>query len=352
MAKRTREVYPTDQIAHLWAHQTQRSARNPTGNFSFAGNELRSYSTTIAQRVEYKGRIAFLHLDQSWSNTTAKHQGHMRHASFGSTFLVQTFPLMPDYINRYYFDEEAKRGARKVARSHHNMNIDSLVKQAEQWAVKASRARTHGEWHTQSADRFLTMAKEYAAFFGIRRTFPAIDVAALATDAKARADRARKLESARAKATRERDEKIREMCAVEAPALMQQWRNTGATWLEVSPTLAELSGNRGASASNLQHYNGGSHLMRLEGENVQTNLNVRVPASHVRRLAPLALAAFESPALAEKLIGRHVGTFTINAIANGMLQVGCHCFSREEIALILDQLQRAEIVPAEETATA
>lgn len=346
---RTREVYPTDQIAHLWAHQSQRSARNAQGNFSFATDELRSYSTTIAKRVEFKGRIAFLHLDQSWSSTTNKHQCHMRRASFGPTFLVTVFPLMPAYINRCTNDDEHERktGMRKLARNQHNMNIDSLVKQAEAMAIKANRARVHGEWHTKSADRFLTMAKEYAAFFGVRRKFPELDVAALAAAAKARADRARKLENAQAKAARERAEKIKQMCAVEAPGLIQQWRN-GASWLECSPELAELSGTRSVNRNNLTSYNNGSHLMRLVGLEVETNLGVTVLADQVRRLAPLALVAFESPALAEKLIGRHVGTFTINAMADGMLQVGCHCFSREEIALILDSLQRAEIVPAAE----
>lgn len=29
---RTNQVYPTEQIAHLWAHQKQGSARNPGGN--------------------------------------------------------------------------------------------------------------------------------------------------------------------------------------------------------------------------------------------------------------------------------------------------------------------------------
>jgi hypothetical protein len=39
---RIRHVHPTDMVAHLWAHQSQDSARNG-GNFYFEGDTLYSY---------------------------------------------------------------------------------------------------------------------------------------------------------------------------------------------------------------------------------------------------------------------------------------------------------------------
>ena len=33
-----KHVYPTNEIAHLWAHKTQTSARNGQGNFYFDGD--------------------------------------------------------------------------------------------------------------------------------------------------------------------------------------------------------------------------------------------------------------------------------------------------------------------------
>ena len=82
MAKRKREVFPTGEIAHMWAHRAQLSARNPQGNFSFAGAELRSYSTCIAYLHKGKGGATVaLHADTSWSATTNGHQSAGRSAT-------------------------------------------------------------------------------------------------------------------------------------------------------------------------------------------------------------------------------------------------------------------------------
>jgi hypothetical protein len=78
-----RNVYPTDEIAHLFAHQTQGSARNAGGNFSFSGSTLFSYAQPIAYIMpDDYGRIVLMN-DARYSNTTGKHQNHARHA-FGN----------------------------------------------------------------------------------------------------------------------------------------------------------------------------------------------------------------------------------------------------------------------------
>jgi len=63
-----RQVYPTDQVIHIWAHQGQESARNGS-NVSFDGPELYSYSTTIAAIID---GIVYIS-DNNMSATTAKH---------------------------------------------------------------------------------------------------------------------------------------------------------------------------------------------------------------------------------------------------------------------------------------
>lgn len=47
-----RTVVKSDEIGHLWAHQTQDRAR--AGNLSFQGKEFYSYSTVIARIAENK----------------------------------------------------------------------------------------------------------------------------------------------------------------------------------------------------------------------------------------------------------------------------------------------------------
>ena len=76
-----RNVYPTDQVIHIWAHQGQESARNGS-NVSFDGPALYSYSTTIAAIID---GIVYIS-DNNMSVTTAK---HIRAASSATRHLEQ-----------------------------------------------------------------------------------------------------------------------------------------------------------------------------------------------------------------------------------------------------------------------
>lgn len=83
---RQRQVFPRDTVAHLWAHKTQDSARDPSGNFYFTGASLYSYGShfMIAYHMgdewgkELAGRV--LWNDASYSNTTAKMKSIAWHA--------------------------------------------------------------------------------------------------------------------------------------------------------------------------------------------------------------------------------------------------------------------------------
>lgn len=80
---RTKHVFPTDEIAHLWAHKTQDDARNHGGNFYFDGDTIYSYGShfPIARHVTNdKGEAAILFTNRTWGPTTAKHVGQVRRA--------------------------------------------------------------------------------------------------------------------------------------------------------------------------------------------------------------------------------------------------------------------------------
>lgn len=84
MAK-IREVFPRDQVAHLWANASQNGARNSSGNFFFTGASLYSYGRHFicAHRTEWKdaqGRAVYLVNADSYSNTTARHMSIARRA--------------------------------------------------------------------------------------------------------------------------------------------------------------------------------------------------------------------------------------------------------------------------------
>ena len=84
-------VFPTDEIAHLWAHQTQDNARNPGGNFYFNGKSIFSYGShfEIARlSTGPGGNPLVLMTPRTYSNTTAKHICDVRQAIRGMEVLT------------------------------------------------------------------------------------------------------------------------------------------------------------------------------------------------------------------------------------------------------------------------
>ena len=73
---RTRYVYPSDMVAHLWAHKSQDFARNPGHNFYFHGDTIYSYGShfPVARHVENKRGRAVLFTTRDYSVTTSGHK--------------------------------------------------------------------------------------------------------------------------------------------------------------------------------------------------------------------------------------------------------------------------------------
>ncbi len=88
---RTRQVWPREQVAHLWANASQDSARDPSGNMFFTGPALYSYGHhfCIGYRLERAdGSPLFLLNADSYSATTSKMQYIARRAIYGDTVHV------------------------------------------------------------------------------------------------------------------------------------------------------------------------------------------------------------------------------------------------------------------------
>lgn len=88
---KTRQVWPREQVAHLWANASQDSARDPSGNMFFTGAALYSYGHhfCIGYRLERAdGSPLFLLNADSYSVTTSKMQYIARRAIYGDTARV------------------------------------------------------------------------------------------------------------------------------------------------------------------------------------------------------------------------------------------------------------------------
>lgn len=77
-----RYVVDSPMVAHLWAHQSQDSARNGS-NFYFEGKNIYSYGAHFrcaSVETNQQGQKAYLVTTRNYSNTTRKHMGLVRNA--------------------------------------------------------------------------------------------------------------------------------------------------------------------------------------------------------------------------------------------------------------------------------
>lgn len=80
-----KQVFNTNEVPHIWAHQLQSSGRNSAGNLYFEGATIYSYGGHFPIAT-IKGETVFFTLS-SYSNTTAKHIRQVRGAISHKTLI-------------------------------------------------------------------------------------------------------------------------------------------------------------------------------------------------------------------------------------------------------------------------
>jgi hypothetical protein len=398
---RERHVFPTSEIPHKWAHQTQADARNPQGNLYFKGATIYSYrdSWPLA-RIYTKGaptkggrkgnpedytRDSVLVLTNSdkYGPTTAGHQHDVncaaRHLAQIAVPHVQTEPY------------ETQRC--------HDHNIAHLVKVASEYLEKAQRAMQpfNVEWREREAKEAIEHAGQYMRFFGIRRKAPVFPAAEW-EKARVRAlsiampDPVR--DAKRYKAQQRRRTKLHAAlqsafdtyCAqvatynaaivearANAPDAAEYWREHGK-WpasVEVDyalqPRLTIPGDNSyrgqwkardkfataGFALPELESTDGrpSTVLLRVDGETIVTSLGARVPLA----AAPMVWMLVER----EKAKGGRefahignasrirIGDYPIDSIgADGTLRAGCHVIPYAELERMARKLGLIEGAPA------
>lgn len=86
-------VVNTDQVAHLWANQSQHTARNGQGNFYFNGRAIYSYRNSwllavMTDKRDESGARLVIANSLTYGNTTSRHYSRMRGALRGLPFRV------------------------------------------------------------------------------------------------------------------------------------------------------------------------------------------------------------------------------------------------------------------------
>ena len=145
MTKRVKHVHRYDMVAHLWAHQSQDSARNPCRNFYFDGDTIYSYGShfPIARHVETKRGRAVLFTTRNYSVTTSGHKSTVRCAiPSGVTVFHVEHPTERD--RRKQFSEYRARFV-ELARKYTRAQSKRLSKNNSYSFVIPVIVRSHAE---------------------------------------------------------------------------------------------------------------------------------------------------------------------------------------------------------------
>lgn len=176
-------VYDNAMVAHIWANQSQGSARSSNGNFWFSGNTINSYQTPIARIVTaVNGKTVILRTCNTYSVTTSgKHERAIDRAIGYDGNKGPTQFKVP-FVTNPHIDEGKTHAA----------NLEYLLKAARAELVKVNTARfdsydasTYDEsgrpvdpTHSTAMPRFLNgarhrfqVAARYAELFAVPSEF-------------------------------------------------------------------------------------------------------------------------------------------------------------------------------------
>lgn len=362
---RQKHVFPSDEIPHLWAHQSQQSARNAGHRIYFEGDTIFSYGShfPMARHVTAegdretgagKGARGVLFNSGKYSVTTAKHQTMVRRA-IPNTFALFEVPHVYAGIPKKPWD----------TRGGHKENLAYYKKEAENLFAESLRA-VHSrniEWKSERAREFITNATRYAHFFGLRP----IKINDPSEEVANRIDYIKTREAIRQ--TPEWEAKRKAQFEKRYASQLETWRKMVADYA-ASCDSKILQWRAGEPVNFYPSYPSDYYkipraarrefhriapfdqrsiptMLRIskDQKDVETSQGARVPVSHAIR----GLRFVRSVVQSGKEYTRnghtfHLGHYAIDKIeANGTLYAGCHVISLAEIEQLAPSLESLAI---------
>jgi hypothetical protein len=329
------------EIPHLWAHQTQSSAR--AGNVSFEGLKFYSYRTVIAQLVETKpGQFVAVFDSCRYSVSTAKHQSlaqsavshllryYVRRARKGNDSLTPNASDVSEKLREIsdtIKECEAGRGSHK-ARFERMQSVPARVEQVREFAkvFKLGALSLPNEIKKALKPETLAEYQARAAKAEAARNTPA----AIAKRAKGAEYRARKKAQAEAE--------LQERRRIAALAFAEQQKEQIALWR----TGAKAYFSHGYGMNSIPPM---VRLIQDDGRDVvETSMGARVPLCAALKLFNYCQRVRE---LGREFIPSQefkVGHYALQMItAEGAARVGCHLLPFDEMAALFAKLTPEQI---------
>jgi hypothetical protein len=316
---RSKQVFSTGEIPHLWAHKVQASARNAQGNLYFENETIYSYGShfPIARHVTNKaGKRAVLF---TTDRTTMQYGGSVT----TSSHISSVRSAIPSDVSVFHIPNAER--LYRAGEENHAKNLAFFKSNIDTTLVQASRARSSWkrEYLHGAAVRNREEYNAYLKFFGLRNkplaAIPALNSRVLEA---IKAKEALRVKAETAKAKKARAEQLARL-----QSAIGEWR--------------------GGSLRSISLPYGTPAMLRINGTELETSQGASVPIAHAKRALVLIRAVV---ARGEDWTPNghtcHVGHYRIDRIeANGTVKAGCHVISKDEwmrVAPALDAIAATE----------
>lgn len=317
---RQRHVFPSGQVCHLWAHQSQDNARNAQGNISFTGASLVSYGHyTIGRIVKRPRRKHAIVLIQSnkYSVTTAK---QIREAESATSHMVRVH--VPNLIDTFTGNTDANGFTKDL---DHKRNLSHFQREITQAENKIPTSRTYTTWHIKTMNEWIEEGNVYSKYFSLGVKFKSIfsDTELVEFAAKCSRKQAEReaLREVRYAAQREKYRLEEAKRVPDAIELLDKWI-AGEVVDRYKLNSASFILKRTA--------------LRVVGDTVQTSMGAEFPVKHAMLGLKLVRRTIAS-GVEWRTNGHtcHLGAFKIDHIsADGTVRAGCHVVTYPEIQRI------------------
>ncbi len=274
-----KKVVSPSEVAHLFANQLQNEATTQGRNFYFYNKSIYSYGIhfCIAKFVDEN---TLLFTERGYSNTTAKHINHVRHAT--------------SHIKKIYCNNPI---------GSHEQNFNAWLSEAENNIDKLKNARKP-EIYILELQRIKDKAEKYAQYFGISTPIT-LENALSITD---KAETIAYLDSKAEAIAKEKKQK-----EIEAKKLhktqLKKWKNHEIYSLYQRDRFDYL---------------------RKDSEFFQTSQGVKIPIA-------VGLRFYNSIVNKTIKAGDKFLDYTIIEINNKLIKIGCHTITLKEINTIVNQ---------------
>lgn len=289
MTKRIKRVFSTaDQVLHIWANQSQDSAR--CSNVFFEGNKVYSYGYhyELGRIVTHKGKKVALINDKGYSVTTS---GHISSAIHAASHLIVVCSPELDVIKGMKHERQDLVDA-----------FAQLLRRKKYWSSETGFKSLYISEQIDSFNSKCKALKLSKLQFKPTKT----QINAVNEHIKARIKREVEL-----KALRTNPEYQSELQAKREAKFAREIPNWRA----------------GGKLTN-QVRNLNPQIIRVKGDTVETSRGANVPLSHALRLLRIVDAG-------EAKQGERIGHFTLSSVAADTVRIGCHTISIAEARAVL-----------------